>query len=188
MGKAYPITIYISKSSAAKKLNINRKTIQRKVQAGKLSQDAKGRIRWDELVAVLRTDETRGRRGPKTPAPNAEGAAKIQHFDPKRRFVEAMLEPNDAMVQNQKLDGKAVARLTRQMAGLSIASLEAVVKAANTLITHKSRLARVGVSLPTSEILAELGMAAPLPSPAPPSRSGNRDAAALLWGVRPACH
>jgi hypothetical protein len=99
-----------------------------------------------------------------------------------------MLEPNDALVQNQKLDGKAVARLTRQMAGLSIASLEAVVKAANTLITHKSRLARVGVSLPTGEILAELGMAAPWPSPAPPSRSDNRDAAALLWGVRPACH
>jgi hypothetical protein len=180
MEKVYPITIHLSKSAAAKLFRINRKTIQRKVQAGKLSQDAKGRIRRDELVGLLKTEEMRGRRGPKTPVTKVESTQKIHHYDPKRGLVAATLEPNEEEIRNQKVDEKALARLTRQMANLSVASLESVVQAAHTLIAHKSRLARVGVSLPTGEILAELGMAAPSPPPEPPFRLVERDSAALL--------
>ena len=161
MGMNYPITLYVSKSTAAKKLGINRKTIQRKVQSGKLSQDGKGRIRWDELVAVLKSEEMRGRRGPKTPIPPVENTQKIHHYDPKRGLFEATLEPNEAILWNQKLNEIAVAHLTSQMANLSTTSLEAVVKSANTLIEHKSRLAKVGLLKPGAELLAVLDLVAP---------------------------
>lgn len=126
----YPITVYISKSSAAKRLDIDRKTIQRKVKAGKLSQDEKGRIRWDELVAELKADEMRGRRGPKVRIPKVESAQKTYHFDQKRGLVERPLEPSGATLWNEKLDEQALENIKCQLADLGSASLDAIAKEA----------------------------------------------------------
>jgi hypothetical protein len=170
MGANYTITNCISKSLAARKLKINRKTIQRKVQAGKLSQDEHGRIRWDELVGVLKAESRRSRRGPKITIPKIEHAQKIYHYDPKRGFVESTLEPSEAVLTNRRLDEEAVARLMLQMADLTLASLEAVVKDAYTLIEHKSRLAKVGLFKSGAEILAALEISPPHPATPTPRR------------------
>jgi len=164
MGKTvYPITIYLSKSSAAKRLNIDRKTIQRKVKAGKLSQDDKGRIRWDELVAELKADELRGRRGPKVRIPNVKNAQKTYHFDQKRGLVECPLEQNGATLWNEKLDEQALEDIKRQIANLGSASLDAIAKEALSLSHHKKRLAKVGLVKPGTEILAALATPSALP-------------------------
>ena len=164
MGKSiYPITIYLSKSSAAKRLNIDRKTIQRKVKAEKLSQDGKGRIRWDELVAELKADEIRGRRGPKVRIPNVESAQKTYRFDQKRGLVECPLDSNGATLWNEKLDEQAVEDIKRQLANLGSASLDAIAKEALALSHHKKRLAKVGLVKPGSEILAALATPSALP-------------------------
>ena len=163
MGKmVYPITNYISKSSAARKLNIDRKTIQRKVKAGKLSQNAHGRIRRDELEGLLKAEEKRGRRGPKWSKPKTEPVKNgPPNYDPQRGFSKAQSKPNDAIVWNEKSDDVAVEKIKRRLGNLSSASLDEIAEFACMLSAHKKRLANLGLILPGAEILASLEMPSP---------------------------
>ena len=158
----YPITIYISKSNAAKRFNIDRKTIQRKVKAGKLSQDEKGRIRRDELEGLLLADEMRGRRGPKWIKPKMDTAEKgPPPYDRMRGFLKITSGPNEAAIWNHSLDSKAIEDIKRQLLDLSGASLDAIMEFAGTLSSHKKRLANLGQIKPGSEILAALQIPTP---------------------------
>lgn len=163
MGKVvYPVTIYISKSAAARRFNIDRKTIQRKVKAGKLSQDAHGRIRRDELEGLLKAEEKRGRRGPRWSKPNAEPVTNgPPDYDPQRGFSKVHCKPNDATVWNEKSDPVAVEKIKRQLRNLSSVSLDEIAEFACLLSAHKKRLANLDLILPGNEILA----AFELPSP-----------------------
>jgi hypothetical protein len=153
----YPVTIYISKSSAARRFNIDRKTIQRKVKAGKLSQDAHGRIRRDELEGLLKAEEKRGRRGPRWSKPKTEPVTKgPPDYDPQRGFSKVPRKPNDAIVWNEKSDQAAVEKIKRQLRNLSSASLDEIAEFACMLSAHKKRLANLGHILPGNEILAAL--------------------------------
>jgi hypothetical protein len=156
------ITIYFSKSQLERKLNISRKTIQRKVTEGKLSQNEKGHVRWDELVALLETEQMRGRRGPKWSKPKKEPAASAPPpYDPIRGFGKASSSPNESTIWNQKVDHQAVAEIKRLMANLGSASLDVIAKEALILSSHKSRLARVDLVKPGAEILAALQIPPP---------------------------
>lgn len=95
--------------------------------------------------------------------PKGELAQKIHHYDPNRGFVAATLEPTEAILLNQQLDEEAVESLMIQLASLSIASLEAVVKNANTLIEHKARLAKLGLIKSAPEIFDALEITVPSP-------------------------
>ena len=156
MAHLYPITMWFTKSAAAKKLKINRKTIQRKIKTGELSQDDKGRIRWDELMGVLKADQQRGRRGPKIHFPEVATEHVISDFDPHRGLVTRRLEPTEATRWHQTIDEEAVSRLTREMARLSTASLEVLMAKALALHEHKTRLARLDWLPEPEEILAQL--------------------------------
>jgi len=156
------ITIYFSKSQLERKLNISRKTIQRKVTEGKLSQNEKGHVRWDELVALLETEQVRGRRGPKWSTPKKEPAAIAPPpYDPIRGFGKASSSPNESTAWNQRVDHQAVAVIERLMADLGSASLDVIAKEALILSSHKSRLARVDLIKPGAEILAALQIPPP---------------------------
>jgi hypothetical protein len=160
--KPSSITIYFSKSQLEKKLNISRKTIQRKVTEGKLSQNEKGHVRWDELVALLETEQVRGRRGPKWSKPKKEPAASAPPpYDPIRGFGKASSSPNESTAWNQRVDHQAVAVIKRLMADLGSASLDVIAKEALILSSHKSRLARVDLIKPGAEILAALQIPPP---------------------------
>ncbi len=139
---AYPITIYLSKSSAAKRLKINRKTIQRKVSEGKLSQNESGRVRLDELAAVLKADSIRGRRGPKIQPVAVESAQKNYKFT-QQGLVEIPVEPDEATIRNQELNAQAVDDIKRRIVNLSSASLDAISNFALTISNHKKRLAKL---------------------------------------------
>ena len=153
----YSITNYISKSHAARKLNISRKTIQRKVKEGKLSQNDKGHVCWDELVALLEADVIQGRRGPKWSKPTVETAKNgPPHYDRIGGFLKVARGPNPSTIWNQKVNKQAVDEIKRLMLDLSSASLDVIAKEALILSTHKSRLARVDLIKPGAEILATL--------------------------------
>jgi hypothetical protein len=164
MGRVvYPITIYISKSAAARRFNIDRKTIQRKVKAGKLSQDAQGRIRRDELEALLKVEEKRGRRGPKWSKPKTESVTNgPPDYDRQRGFSKVQRKPNNATVWNEKSDQIAVEKIKRQLLNLSGASLDEIAEFAYQLSAHKKRLANLDLILPGNEILAALELPSPL--------------------------
>ena len=159
----YSITTYFSKSQLAIKLNISRKTIQRKVKEGKLSQNEKGHVCWDELVALLETEQMHGRRGPKWCKPKRKPAASAPPpYDPIRGFLKATSGPNASTIWNQRVDHQAVEEIKRLMADLSSASLDVIAKEAFILSSHKSRLARVDLVKPGAEILAALQIPPPL--------------------------
>ena len=156
----YPITVYVSKSSAAKRLNINRKTIQRKVSEGKLSQNESGRIRLDELAAVLKADSIRGRRGSKIQPVAVESAQKNYKFT-QQGLVEIPVEPDEATIRNQELNEQAVDDIKRRIVNLSSASLDEISRFALTISNHKKRLAKLGHSHAPAEILAALELSTP---------------------------
>ena len=159
----YPVTIYISKSSAARRFHIDRKTIQRKVKAGKLSQNGQGRIRRDELEALLKAEEKRGRRGPRWKPPKEDWEKNgPPDYDPQRGFSKVPRKPNEAIVWNEKSDQDAVEKIKRQLADLSSASLDEIAEFACMLSAHKKRLANLGHIKSGSEILAALEMPNPL--------------------------
>lgn len=159
---AYPITIYLSKSSAAKRLKINRKTIQRRVSEGKLSQNESGHIRLDELAALLKADSIRGRRGPKIQTVAVESGQKNYKFT-QQGLVEIPVEPDEATIRNQELNEQAVDDIKRRIVNLSSASLDAISNFALTISNHKKRLAKLGHSHAPAEILAALEIHAPAP-------------------------
>jgi hypothetical protein len=159
----YPITNYFSKSIVAMKLNISRKTIQRKVKEGKLSQNEKGHVCWDELVALLEGEQMQGRRGPKWTKPKKKPAASAPPpYDPIRGFLKATSGPNESTIWNQKVDHQAVEEIKRLMADLSSASLDVIAKEALILSSHKARLARVDLTKAGTEIFAALKIRGPL--------------------------
>lgn len=164
MGKiVYPVTNYISKSSAARRFNIDRKTIQRKVKAGKLSQDDQGRIWRDELEGLLKAEEKRGRRGPKRKKSKEDQVVTgPPDYDPQCGFKHVPLPTNDAIVWNEKSDQAAVGKIKRQLRNLSSASLDEIAEFACMLSAHKKRLANLDLILPGREILAALELPSPL--------------------------
>ena len=156
----YPITIYVSKSSAPKRLNINRKTIQRKVSEGKLSQNENGRVRLDEVAAILKADSIRGRRGPKIQPMAVESAQKNYKFT-QQGLVEVPVEPDEATIRNQELNEQAVDDIKRRIVNLSSASLDEISRFALTISNHKKRLAKLGHCHSPAEILAALELSTP---------------------------
>ena len=151
----YPITIFHSKSVLAKKFQISRKTIQRKVRSGELSQDSKGRVRDDELFAILKVDAMRGRRGPKIRFKPEEISKTISNFKGERLGSE-FIEPDEISKANATLDQGAVEEIKSQLVGLNSATLNKIAILAVTYSEHKRRLANVGLSLEPSLILEAL--------------------------------
>jgi len=139
-----------------------------------LSQNEKGHVCWDELVALLEVEQMQGRRGPKWCKPKKEPAASAPPpYDPKRGFGKAPSGPNESTAWNQKVDHQAVEEIKRLMADLGSASLEDIAKEALLLSSHKSRLARVDLLKPGAEILAALQIP-------PPRAARKRKNAGLL--------
>lgn len=143
-----------SKCAAARLLGINRKTIQRKVRAGLLPEDAAGRVCVDRLAALLTADALRGRRGPRLqlradkPRPRYEwtGAGFVKTAD------------NDDPVGKMGVvvNRQVVAQWKKRMVLLNAATLREVASIAMTISRHRGRMARLGLKLSPDEMLEAL--------------------------------
>jgi hypothetical protein len=152
MTQTHPTPAWRSKSSAARLLGINRKTIQRKVRAGQLPEDGAGRVCADRLAALLTADALRGRRGPKLrterprPVYEWQGAGFVKTADHE--------DPAD------KLEGEAdsalVSKWERRMVKLNTATLRAIAGQAMTIAKHRARLARLGLKVTPDEMIDAL--------------------------------
>jgi hypothetical protein len=149
---SYPITLYRSKSKLAEALGINRKTIQRMVSKGELSQDSKGRVRIDELIAILKVSSMRVKRGPKIQLDISIYNKSIYNYNGKTLEVE-FLKMDDLTVSNETVDHEILKNIINKISGLNSATLEAIANQAMLICHHKRRLAKVGVSFDASKIL-----------------------------------
>jgi hypothetical protein len=149
---SYPITLYRSKSKLAESLGINRKTIQRMVAKGELSQDSKGQVRIDELIAILKVSSMRIKRGPKIQLNVSIYNEKLYNYNGKSLELE-ILKMDDLTVSNETVDHEVVKNMVTQISGLNSATLEAIANQAIFISQHKRRLAKVGVSFDASKIL-----------------------------------
>ena len=142
-----------SKSSAARMLGINRKTIQRKVRSAQLQEDGAGRVCVDALSALLTADAMRGRRGPKLrpekPRPRYEwrhGSGFIKtadHDDPADRVAGSV-------------DTDLVAKWSKRMVRLNQSTLREIASAAMTVAKYQARLARLGLRASPDDLLEAL--------------------------------
>jgi polyhydroxyalkanoate synthesis regulator phasin len=149
---SYPITLYRSKSQLAEALGINRKTIQRMVSKGELSQDSKGRVRIDELIAILKVSSMRVKRGPKIQLDISIYNKKTYNYNGNTFEVE-ILKMDELTVSNETVDHEILKNIINKISGLNSATLEAIANQAMLICQHKRRLAKVGVSFDASKIL-----------------------------------
>jgi hypothetical protein len=149
---SYPITLYRSKSQLAEALGINRKTIQRMVSKGELSQDSKGRVRIDELIAILKVSSMRVKRGPKIQLDISIYNKKTYNYNGNAFEVE-ILKMDELTVSNETVDHEILKNIINKISGLNSATLEAIANQAMLICQHKRRLAKVGVSFDAAKIL-----------------------------------
>ncbi len=147
----YPITVYHNKTYVADLLGISRKTIQRKVSNGDLSEDSCGGVCIDELKALLEVDSMRGRRGPKIIIKKPEDS-NVRYNYINGTFVRVVLDVDEVTRSNESIDKKALKELSFRIEGLKSATLEAFARHAMCISSHKRRLARLGSVKDASEI------------------------------------
>jgi hypothetical protein len=150
----HPTPAWRSKSSAARLLGINRKTIQRKVRTGQLPEDEAGRVCADRLAALLTADALRGRRGPKL---------QLRNDGPRPRyewqgsgFVKTAEHDDPADKLEGEADNALVSKWQGRMVKLNTATLRAIAGQAMTIARHRGRLARLGLKATPDEMLVAL--------------------------------
>jgi hypothetical protein len=149
---ASSITLYRSKSQLAKTLGISRKTIQRKVAKGELSQDSKGRIRVDELIARLKIDSIQNKRGPKMRLEISK-YNNIKYDYNGRHLEKVVLNIDELTKTNETVNDQVVKTIIQQISDLSSATLEEIATQAMSVCQHKRRLAKLGLSIDGSKII-----------------------------------
>jgi len=145
------ITLYRSKSRLAEALGISRKTIQRKVSRGELSQDSKGRVRIDELIALLKVDSMRVKRGPKIQL-EISNYNNITYKYNGKCLEKVILELDEITILNETVIQGIVGNITNQLCNLGSATLEEIANNAMRICNHKRRLAKLGLSRDASKI------------------------------------
>ena len=138
------ITLYRSKSRLAEALGISRKTIQRKVSKGELSQDSKGRVRIDELIALLKVDSMRVKRGPKIQL-EISNYNNITYKYNGKCLERVILELDEITILNETVNQAIVGNITNQLCNLGSATLEEIANNAMRICNHKRRLAKIRI-------------------------------------------
>ena len=153
--KIYPITLYRSKTSLAESLGISRRTIQRKVSKGEISQDTKGRVRVDELIALLKSDRMNIKRGPKINLGLNNYNKAIYNFK-LNSLEKEILELDNLTKLNETIDHDIAESIKQKFFSLSSATLQEIAKQAMCISNHKRRLAKLGLSFDSSMIMNAL--------------------------------
>jgi hypothetical protein len=122
------------------------------VSKGELSQDSKGRVRIDELIAILKVSSMRVKRGPKIQLDISIYNKKTYNYNGKNFEVE-ILKMDELTVSNETVDHEILKNIINKISGLNSATLEAIANQAMLICQHKRRLAKVGVSFDASKIL-----------------------------------
>jgi hypothetical protein len=125
------------------------------VAKGELSQDSKGQVRIDELIAILKVSSMRIKRGPKIQPNVSIYNEKLYNYNGKSLELE-ILKMDDLTVSNETVDHEVVKNMVTQISGLNSATLEAIANQAMFISQHKRRLAKVGVSFDKTKILNTL--------------------------------
>lgn len=148
-----PLPAWRSKSQAARLLGINRRTIQRKVTQGQLTQDSSGRVCMDLVAAIIKRDNLRGRRGPKI---------KLQTDQPRSRYDwdtasgGLVAVPIDEQRKAGAVDVVRLLKIERRLLKMNAATLNAVAKSAMTIAHHRARLTKLGLTMTVDEMLSAL--------------------------------
>jgi hypothetical protein len=151
------ITLYRSKSQLAKTLGISRKTIQRKVAKGELSQDSKGRVRVDELIARLKLDSIQNKRGPKMRLGISNYNSVTYKYN-GRHLERVLLSMDELTKKNETVNNQFVNNIIQQISDLSSATLEEIANQAMSVCQHKRRLAKIGLSIDGDKIIKILNL------------------------------
>ena len=138
-----------TKSCAAKRLRISRKTIQRKVRQGLLAEDGAGRVCFDRLMALLEMEQRVGRRGPKIAVSAAGLGTDTGENDQKER------QAIEANIRNAAED-LPDERFRKELVRLDAISLRKIADDAITILAYRERLAKLAFVANADQMSAAL--------------------------------
>ena len=122
------------------------------VSKGELSQDVNGRVRIDELVALLKVRSTHVKRGHKIKVDITNYNKKIYKFNGVSLEID-QLELDNLTLQNESVDYDIVKKAISQLCHLSSATLEEIANQVMFICHHKRRLAKIGLSTDGEQVL-----------------------------------